>query len=73
VLCFAQGAPAAGAHFQAYPGLLLLHNDLLDVGKPKTLCVMLGMADRVAKLGTFSANIAFDWHSKLPLSCVNET
>ena len=53
--------------------MLLPHNHVLDVGKPKTLCVMLGMADRVAKLGTFSANIAFDWHSELPLSYVNET
>jgi hypothetical protein len=66
-----QGAPTASARSQAYPGLSLLNNDLLDVGKPKPPSMSLGMANPVAKLGSFSANITLDWHSELPLSYVD--
>jgi hypothetical protein len=67
LLGLVQGTQAAAAHVQASGGLSILDSDLLNVGQPAPLRSRLGMAYAVAKLGPFAADIAFDWHLKLPL------
>jgi hypothetical protein len=59
-----QRAQTAAADVQALGSSTLLNGDPLDIGQPAALGCHLGMANVVAELWPFSADITLHWHRK---------
>ena len=64
--CFIPGAYAAGAKVQADGRAVYSECSGLDVGKPGTPGVLLGVADPIAEPQRFFAYITFDSQFKTP-------
>lgn len=68
VLDFVQRSQTSAADVNPGSRITFLHGDLLNIRQPAPLRSALGMTHIVADHGPFSAQVASNWHRKVPLS-----